>query len=233
MDSLGDVWVSDGGNNRIQEFDTYGNYLSEFAVGGPSCIAIDSTNMWVVSRPDVLEYSIVVPEPSALALLAVSAIGLLELRMATATTGIGAANAKTMRGGPAKTPLSGVLRVDGRVLTSITTGGTMMVLTLRFLATTRVRNGLPMKIGKVDMPLRLWLFVVFFAGFPVVSVIGEIGPGRWANELQDALLGGHSGKLSVLAVMFLGIACSPALWSGQSASLPAVPELEYVRGKRN
>jgi hypothetical protein len=64
-----------------------------------------------------------------------------------------------------------------------------------------------MKIGKVDMPLRLWLFVVFFAGFPVVSVIGEIGPGRWANELQDALLGGHSGKLSVLAVMFLEIAC--------------------------
>ena len=48
------------------------------------------------------------------------------------------------------------------------------------------------------MPLRLWLFVVFFAGFPVVSVIGEIGPGRWANELQDALLGGHSGKLACL-----------------------------------
>ncbi len=76
VDSLGDVWVSDGGNNRIQEFDTHGNYLSEFAVGGPACIAIDSTNMWVVSGPDVLEYSIVVPEPSALALLTAGAIGL-------------------------------------------------------------------------------------------------------------------------------------------------------------
>ena len=62
-------------------------------------------------------------------------------------------------------------------------------LTIRFLATTHVRNGQPMKIGKVDMPLRVWLFVVFFAVFPVVSVIGELGPGRWANELQDALVG--------------------------------------------
>ena len=114
MDSLGDVWVSDGGNNRIQEFDTYGNYLSEFAVGGSFCIAIDSTTCGLCLGPTCWTL-IVVPEPSALALLAVSAIGLMELRMATATTGIGAANAKTMRGGPGKTPLSGVVRLTAGV----------------------------------------------------------------------------------------------------------------------
>ena len=64
-----------------------------------------------------------------------------------------------------------------------------------------------MKIGKFDLTPLQWLLVILLAAPPVVLVIGEIGPGRWANELQDALFGGHSGKLSVLAVMFLEFTC--------------------------
>ena len=89
-----------------------------------------------------------------------------------------------------------------------------------------------MKIGKVDMPLRLWLLIVLLTGFPVVSVIGEIGPSRWTNELQDALLGGHSGKLSVLAVMFLEFAFLGIV--GRAARLiTGRPVIRCVRGKRN
>jgi len=100
--------------------------------------------------------------------------------------------------------------VDGGALTGIATGGTLIAdpLIPKLVAITHARHGLPMKIGKVDAPVRLWLFGVLFPGLAVASVIGEIGPGRWANRSQDAMLGGHSGELSVLAVivMFLEIA---------------------------
>lgn len=66
VDSSGNVWVTDSGNYRVQKFDSNGNYLAQFGssgtgngqfsapnsgVGGPSGIAIDSSNNIFVSDP--------------------------------------------------------------------------------------------------------------------------------------------------------------------------------------
>jgi len=64
-----------------------------------------------------------------------------------------------------------------------------------------------MKIGNYNLKPWQLLIVILLAGPPVVSVIAEVGPGRWVNELQDELLGFHSGKLSVLAVLGMEFAC--------------------------
>jgi hypothetical protein len=58
----GNVWVADTGNNRVQEFDSSGNYLSQFGSGqlnNPQGIAIDASgNLWVVdsSNGRVVEF---------------------------------------------------------------------------------------------------------------------------------------------------------------------------------
>lgn len=51
-------------------------------------------------------------------------------------------------------------------------------------------------------PLQL-VAVALLAGPPLILVLCNIGPGRWVNEMQDSVLGGHSLSLSVLAVLFL------------------------------
>ena len=51
--------------------------------------------------------------------------------------------------------------------------------------------------------LALWFWVLILAGPPVASVIFNVGPGRWANAVQDIVIGGHFYTLSVLAVIFM------------------------------
>ena len=51
-----------------------------------------------------------------------------------------------------------------------------------------------------------WVAVAFLAGPPVALVIFNIGPGRWANAAQDAVIGGHSFSLSSLAVLAMEFA---------------------------
>ena len=51
-----------------------------------------------------------------------------------------------------------------------------------------------------------WTGVVLLAGPPLTLVICDIGPGRWMNAAQDAVIGGHSLSLSVLAVLSLEFA---------------------------
>jgi tripartite motif-containing protein 71 len=62
IDAGGDVWVMDNGNARVQEFNSSGTYLNQFADsgGGGDYIAIDpSGNVWVSnwSTTNVGEYS--------------------------------------------------------------------------------------------------------------------------------------------------------------------------------
>ena len=56
---------------------------------------------------------------------------------------------------------------------------------------------------------KIVIAAILLGGPPVVSVLFNIGPGYWANTMQDRILGGHSMKISVLAVLFLEFAC---LW---------------------
>lgn len=53
VDTLGDIWVADSQNNRLEKFDSHGNYLSQFSTGPysvPTDVAIDrSGNLWVVA----------------------------------------------------------------------------------------------------------------------------------------------------------------------------------------
>lgn len=42
---------------------------------------------------------------------------------------------------------------------------------------------------------------------PLASVLFNIGPGYWANTVQDRMLGGHSLEISLLAVLFFEFAC--------------------------
>src|ERR1700685_4185557 len=52
VDSSNNVYVTDVGNNRVEEFDRYGNYLAQWGSGGggngqfeyPQGIAVDSSN---------------------------------------------------------------------------------------------------------------------------------------------------------------------------------------------
>ena len=48
-----------------------------------------------------------------------------------------------------------------------------------------------------------WVAVVLLAGPPLALVFCDVGPGRWMNAAQDAVMGGHSLGLSVLAVLLL------------------------------
>ncbi len=48
-----------------------------------------------------------------------------------------------------------------------------------------------------------WVAVGLLAGPPLVLVLCYIGPGRWMNVGQDTVFGGHSLRLSVLAVLLL------------------------------
>ena len=59
LDSEGNVWVADKGNNRIEEFDSEGNFLSKFGTAGsgngqlsiPTSLAIDvQGSIWVTER---------------------------------------------------------------------------------------------------------------------------------------------------------------------------------------
>src|SRR5262245_20855691 len=52
---------------------------------------------------------------------------------------------------------------------------------------------------------RQWIVVVLLAGPPLASVLFNVGPGRWINSAQDAVIGGHSLELSVLAVLLLEV----------------------------
>ena len=56
---------------------------------------------------------------------------------------------------------------------------------------------------KQSLTPKQWIAVILLAGPPLVLVIGNIGPGRWMNEAQDAIINRHSLCLSVLAVLFL------------------------------
>jgi len=51
-----------------------------------------------------------------------------------------------------------------------------------------------------------WVAVALLAGPPLTLVFCDVGPGRWMNAAQDAVIGGHSLSLSVLAVVFLEFA---------------------------
>jgi hypothetical protein len=44
---------------------------------------------------------------------------------------------------------------------------------------------------------------ILLAAPPLVLVIGNIGPGRWINAAQDAVIGGHSLSLSFLGVLLM------------------------------
>jgi len=59
---------------------------------------------------------------------------------------------------------------------------------------------------KQPLTPKQWLAVVLLAGPPLALVIGNVGPGRWMNEAQDAVIGRHSYSLSVLAVLALEFA---------------------------
>jgi hypothetical protein len=48
-----------------------------------------------------------------------------------------------------------------------------------------------------------WALVVVLVSLPLVLVILNIGPGRWINEAQDSVIGGHSIEWSVLMVLLL------------------------------
>ena len=56
---------------------------------------------------------------------------------------------------------------------------------------------------KQSLTLSQWVAVVLLAGPPLVSVLCDVGPGRWVNAGQDAVIGRHSYSLSVLAVLLL------------------------------
>jgi hypothetical protein len=56
---------------------------------------------------------------------------------------------------------------------------------------------------KQSLTFKQWIAVALLAGPPLVLVIGNIGPGRWMNLAQDAVIGRHSLSLSILAVLFL------------------------------
>jgi hypothetical protein len=51
-----------------------------------------------------------------------------------------------------------------------------------------------------------WVAVVLLAGPPLILVFCDVGPGRWVNAAQDAVIGGHSLSLSFLAVLSLEFA---------------------------
>ena len=51
-----------------------------------------------------------------------------------------------------------------------------------------------------------WVAVVLLAGAPLILVLCDIGPGRWMNAGQDAVIGRHSFSLSFLAVLLLEFA---------------------------
>lgn len=41
IDKAGNLYVVDAGNDRIQKFDSNGNYITKWSVGSPAGIAID------------------------------------------------------------------------------------------------------------------------------------------------------------------------------------------------
>ena len=45
------------------------------------------------------------------------------------------------------------------------------------------------------------VLVVLLASPPIILVFLNMGPGRWANGIQDLVIGGHSFSLSFLAVL--------------------------------
>lgn len=51
LDSSGNIWVDERGNNRVQEFSSSGTYLSQFPIGNfgaPNKLAVDSSNnIWI------------------------------------------------------------------------------------------------------------------------------------------------------------------------------------------
>jgi hypothetical protein len=49
----------------------------------------------------------------------------------------------------------------------------------------------------------LWIAAALLSGLPLVSVLFDLGPGRWLNTAQDAVIGGHYYELSFLAVLLL------------------------------
>jgi len=62
-----------------------------------------------------------------------------------------------------------------------------------------------------------WVAVVLLAGPPLTLVFCNVGPGRWMNAAQDAVIDGHSLSLSFLAVLFLefaliGIVAAAVRW---------------------
>jgi len=56
---------------------------------------------------------------------------------------------------------------------------------------------------KLTLTPSQWVAVILLAAPPLVSVLCDVGPGRWVNAAQDAVIGGHSYSLSVLAVLLL------------------------------
>jgi hypothetical protein len=72
-------------------------------------------------------------------------------------------------------------------------------------------------MSKPPLTLKQWVAVVLLAGPPLVLVICNIGPGRWINAAQDAVIGRHSLSLSFLAVLglefaLLGIVAVAVRW---------------------
>ena len=63
IDSSGNVYVGDfGENNRVQKFDSNGNFITKWSVGSPTGIAIDSNGKaYVINQNtgDIEIYSLV------------------------------------------------------------------------------------------------------------------------------------------------------------------------------
>lgn len=88
-----------------------------------------------------------------------------------------------------------------------------------------------MRIGRFELTPLQWLVVLILVAPPVLSVLLNFGPGRWANACQDAVLGGHSRAISILAVLLLEFA---SLWLVAIAvrGLTGRTIVELFRGNR-
>jgi streptogramin lyase len=78
VDLLGNIWVADGQNGRIQKLSGTGEYITQFGYGqmaAPKDVAVDSFgNVWVSDSDNsrILEFSNVAPEPSSEVLAALA-----------------------------------------------------------------------------------------------------------------------------------------------------------------